>query len=275
MTDSGWVGHAPLAVGGDGRQIFRSATIISDIHGFVPALEAVLAEEASDPSDVLIVAGDTAAGPQPNEVIDILRRHQHRLVAISGNGDREVLEARDGKATTLPPGDLWVWAASEVTPENAEWLRALPGTAELELASIGKVHVCHATPQNDMDIVLVDTRMERWQEVFADLAGDVRMVVLGHTHMPFQRMVDGRRVVNPGSVGMSYAGPGAHWTRIREDGAIETRVTHFDANAALDAIAASSSFPGVREWSREYVLAEHTDVEVLAWLGSRDGRATP
>ena len=63
---------------------------------------------------------------------------------------------------------------------------------------------CHGTPRDDNEVVLVDTRLERWAEAFAGLPDEVRTVVCGHTHMPFARLVDRRLVVNPGSVGMPY-----------------------------------------------------------------------
>jgi putative phosphoesterase len=251
---------------------YQTATIISDTHGIAPALEAVLAEEARDPSEVLIVAGDIAAGPQPNRVIDILREHQGRLVAISGNGDREIVEVRDGKDPAGVNG-IFAWAAQEITLENLAWLRDLTKTVELDIANHGRVHVCHATPQNDLDIVLVDSRLARWSEVFADLSDQVQMVILGHTHMPFQRLVNRRRVINPGSVGMPYGASGAHWTRLRQDGVIETRVTRYDVGAALDAIEASSSFPDVREWATPYLTGAVFDVEVIEQFGPKDGRS--
>jgi putative phosphoesterase len=250
---------------------YRTATILSDIHGIALALEAVLAVEARDPSDVLIVAGDTAAGPQPNQVIEILRQHEDRLIAISGNGDRELIEAHDGTFEGEVPR-LTAWEAGAITPGNLGWLRALPGTIEFDMASLGRVHLCHATPQNDMDILLVDTRIERWQQCFADLAEDVKTVILGHTHMPFQRLVAGRRVINPGSVGMPFGQAGANWSRIRADGTIETRVTYFDINAALSDLEATGCYENAREWAFPYLTGQFTDVQAIETFGPRDGR---
>ncbi|MEJ7840031.1 MAG: metallophosphoesterase family protein [Thermomicrobiales bacterium] len=251
--------------------IYQSATVISDIHGMSTALEAVLEAEANDPSDVLIVAGDTAAGPQPNQVIDLLMQHTDRLLVISGNGDREILEYLDGtfRASANP---MLEQEARQITDRNVEWLRALPKTLELDLAGFGRVHVCHATPQNDMDIALVDSRLSRWNEVFADLAEDVSTVILGHTHMPFQRLVDRRRVINPGSIGMPFGGAGAHWVRLRADGVIETHVTPVDVDNALASLAATSSDPAVVESARPYLVGEISDRDAIEKFGPKDGR---
>jgi putative phosphoesterase len=250
---------------------YRSATLLSDIHGIAPALEAVLAIEAKNPSDVLIVAGDTAAGPQPNQVIEILRQHEDRLIAISGNGDRELIEAHEGTFTGEVP-QLTAREAGAITPANLAWLRSLPDTIEFDMPALGRVHLCHATPQNDMDILLVDTRIERWQQCFADLPTEVEAVILGHTHMPFQRLIAGRRVINPGSVGMPFGQAGAHWTRIHADGTLETRATFYDVNEALNDLEATGCYEGVREWALPYLTGQFSDVQAIETFGPRDGR---
>lgn len=79
----------------------------------------------------------------------------------------------------------------------------------LDVDGFGQVVFCHGTPRDDDEVVLVDTRLERWAEAFAGLADEVRTVVCGHTHTPFTRLVDRRLVVNPGSVGMPYGRVGA------------------------------------------------------------------
>lgn len=250
---------------------YQSATVISDIHGMATALEAVLEAEARDPSDILIVAGDTAAGPQPNQVIELLLQHTDRLLAISGNGDREIIEYRDGTSTGSA-NPMLALEANQTSDRNLAWLRALPQTVELELAGFGRIHVCHATPQNDMDITLVDSRLSRWDEVFADLGESVSTVILGHTHMPFQRLVDRRRVINPGSIGMPFGGAGAHWVRLRADGVIETHVTPVDVEKALASLTATSSGPDALEWARPYIAGEISDRDAIERFGPNDGR---
>ena len=87
--------------------------------------------------------------------------------------------------------------------------------------------------------MLVDSRPDRWAEVFAGLDQSVRAVVCGHTHMPFSRLADRRLVVNPGSVGMPYGGAGAHWALLGPG--VQLRVTEFDLDKACDRIAAESA----------------------------------
>jgi predicted phosphodiesterase len=249
---------------------YQTATLISDIHGVVPALEAVLEEESHDPSEIILVAGDIAAGPQPNAVVDRLRQLGDKVLAISGNGDRELLQLARGEAATMKD-PIGSWGAAELSDDDKEWLAALPGTRTFSLEGFGEVFMCHACPQNDMDILLVDTRIERWVEALADLPEDVTTVLLGHTHMPFQRLVNRRRVINPGSIGMPYGGVGAHWTRMRGR-VIETRVTQFDIEAAIRTIGEQSSFPGAAKWIAGYLRSENSDVDVIGIFGPKDGR---
>ena len=142
----------------------------------------------------------------------------------------------------------------------------------LPVRGFGRVLFCHGSPRDDEEVLLVDTRMARWQEAFADLREDVRTVVCGHTHMPFLRLVDRRVVVNPGSVGMPYGGSGAHWALLR-DGGVTLRHTAFDVEAAARDICATSTFDGCAEWVDYYLHSRASDVEALEAFGPRDGRA--
>jgi diadenosine tetraphosphatase ApaH/serine/threonine PP2A family protein phosphatase len=88
-----------------------------------------------------------------------------------------------------------------------------------------------------------------------------QVVVCGHTHMPFDRLVNRRRVINPGSVGMAYGPPGAYWALLGPT--VELRRTAYDVHAAAERIA-RSGYPGGAEWAEEYVLQPHGDVAALA-----------
>lgn len=97
------------------------------------------------------------------------------------------------------------------------------------------------------------------------------LVVCGHTHMPYARLVDRRWVVNPGSVGMPYGGVGAHWALLAA-GAVTLRVTAYDIPAAIERVATASGYPGARGWAAEYLTSRHSDADALDAFGPRDGR---
>ncbi|MFC4019733.1 metallophosphoesterase family protein [Micromonospora sp. GCM10011542] len=119
-------------------------------------------------------------------------------------------------------------------------------------------------------MVLVDSRMERWEEVFAGLPAEIGTVVCGHTHMPFARLVDRRLVVNAGSIGMSYGGSGAWWALLGPG--VQLRRTLFDVDAACARVAAESTFPDAVAWADEYLRFQYSDAEALAVFAPRDGR---
>ncbi|MDF8265045.1 metallophosphoesterase family protein [Luteipulveratus flavus] len=139
------------------------------------------------------------------------------------------------------------------------------------MSGFGPVLFCHGSPRDDDEVVLVDTRIDRWIDVLADVPEDVRTVVCGHTHMPFQRLVDRRLVLNPGSVGMPYGGAGAHWALLA-DGVVQLRRTAYDIAAACEQVVASSGYPDVREWVEEYLWSRNSDAGAVRAFGPRDGR---
>jgi putative phosphoesterase len=246
--------------------------VLSDIHGVLPALEAVLAEPDVVSADRIMLTGDLAAGPLPVETIDVLRGLGDRALWIRGNADRELVECRRGERTAFPDA-ISHWAAGQLRDDHVNLLAGLPLSATAQIAGLGTVMFCHATPRDDEEIVLADTRLSRWAEVFAELEASVRAVVCGHTHMPFARLADRRLVVNPGSVGMPYGGAGAHWALLGPGA--DLRVTEFDLDRACDRIAAESSYPDARQWAEYYIRSAASDAEALAVFGPRDGRDSP
>lgn len=254
----------------------HTVAVLSDVHGVLPLLDAVLAEPEVAAADLIVVCGDHAAGPQPTPVLERLRtlgerRGGDRTVLLRGNADRELAALARGEQLDVGDDEVSLWAGRQLGAEDARWLDALPQTVTVDIDAFGAVLFCHATPRDDAEVVLVDSRPQRWAEVFAGLPDDVRTVVCGHTHMPFTRLVDGRLVVNPGSVGMPYGRPGAQWALLA-DGGVTLRRTVPDLRAAADAVVAGSTFPGRRQWVAEQLLHPPGDLRALAAFGPRDGR---
>jgi predicted phosphodiesterase len=249
-----------------------SVAVLSDIHGVLPALDAVLAEPAVQAAERIVLTGDIAAGPQPVEVLDRLLGLGDRVVWVRGNADRELVELARGVGGEIPD-PIAPWAASQLSADQVDWLAGLPYPVTLPVDGFGPVVFCHATPRDDEEVVVVDSRLERWAEVLADLPAEVTTVVCGHTHMPFARLANTRQIINPGSVGMPYGRAGAHWA-ILSAGALELRRTGYDARAACTQIAAASSYPGAAEWADYFLYARATDADALAAFGPRDGRAS-
>ena len=141
------------------------------------------------------------------------------------------------------------------------------------MRGFGRVVLCHGTPRDDEEVVLVDSSIGRWTEVLGGLDPAVRTVVCGHTHMPFVRLVDRRLVVNPGSVGMPYGGAGAHWALLDgADGSVSMRVTALDLDAVCIRLAAESAYPNAAEFADYFVRSKASDLDALRVFGPRDGR---
>lgn len=252
------------------REVVCEAAVLSDVHGVLPVLQAVLAEPEVQAADLVVVTGDLAAGPQPVEVLDALTALGDRVLLVRGNADRELVAMTRGEDAPVPD-EVSPWAAAQLRADQVELLAGLPHPVTVEVAGFGPVLFCHGTPRDDEEVVLVDTRLERWAEAFADVPAEVRTVVCGHTHMPYVRLVDRRLVVNPGSVGMPYGLPGGAWALLR-DGDVQLRRTRTDVDAMVAAVVAGSGYPGRQEWADEYVRAVNSDADAVRAFGPRDGR---
>lgn len=176
---------------------------ISDIHGNLPALEAVLADIAESGADATVNLGDILSGPL------WIAETAERLMAldlptIRGNHERQVLTLAPER---MGPSDAF--AAAHLPPKARDWLAALPATLQLD----AEVFCCHGTPTDDLQYFLetVEPRGVR-PATLAEAsarAGEVQrgiahaVILCGHTHVPrVMQLADGRLVVNPGSVGL-------------------------------------------------------------------------
>jgi predicted phosphodiesterase len=220
-----------------------------DVHGNLPALEAVLAEVEAAEVDRVVVGGDIAIGPLPHASLERLLALGEQAVFLRGNGDREI--AADPPAAGT---GLWVertrWSAQQLERGARAWLAALPDTQTVAVDGLGNVLFCHGSPRSDEEIL---TRISPEERVAEALAGvEEAVVVCGHTHVQFDRQVAGRRLVNAGSVGMPYeAQPGAYWALLGPE--VELRRTEYDLEAAAAAIRATG-FPGADELAAANVL---------------------
>src|SRR5207248_873460 len=202
-----------------------------DVHGNLPALEAVLAELDEVSPDVIVFGGDVAAGGLPRETIDRLRSLEGARF-VFGNCERDMLEG--------VPGPITGWASTQLDDDQQEFLRSFEPRVVLD-----GVLYCHSTPADDMPFVTILTP----DEVAAELIGEVEQstVVIGHSHSQFDRRLGELRLVNAGSVGMPYEDqPGAYWALVA-DGEPILRRTAYDLEAAADRIRVGG-WPEAEDW---------------------------
>ncbi|WP_433184460.1 metallophosphoesterase family protein [Actinoallomurus sp. CA-150999] len=246
--------------------------VLSDVHGVLPAVEAVLAEPDVAAADLIVLTGDIACGPQPAQVVDLFVGLGDRVAWIRGNADRELVEYRRGLRMSIPD-PIGPSAAESLRDDQVDLLAGLPTSLTLPVEGLGDVLFCHATPRDDAEVVLVDSGVERWAEVFADVDPAVTTVVCGHTHMPFTRLAAGRLVVNPGSAGMPYGRAGAHWALLGPG--VELRRTLLDVEAAAARIAADSTFEQAAAWADYCLNARCTEEDAFAIFRPHEGRDKP
>jgi predicted phosphodiesterase len=178
--------------------------VVSDIHGNLPALQAVVEEIDALRPDLVLNLGDTVTGPLwPRETAEFLIGRG--WPTISGNHERQSLRATPGD------GDDDAFTAAEITPSQRAWLAALPAALTL---TEGAVRGFHGIPGDDlralMETVVPGHGVDGSPGVRAATAAEVRtrlcaiegeLLLCGHTHVPRAIALDGRLVVNPGSVG--------------------------------------------------------------------------
>jgi predicted phosphodiesterase len=198
--------------------------LLYDIHGNLPALEAVLAD--ADDADEFLLGGDYAtAGAWPSETVERLRELPD-ATWIRGNADRWLVDRHDAPA---PMHSIIEGTADRLGGELVEELRSLQETTVID----GTLY-CHASPQSDMQSFLpepADSDAELLMGV------DAKRVVFGHTHVAFQRVgFGGVELVNPGSVGMPWDGDHRAAYAVLGDEGAELRRVDYDWPASVAAV---------------------------------------
>lgn len=181
--------------------------ILADIHGNLPALEAVVADLRQMRPDAVFLAGDQVNRcPWSNEVMDLLAAEGWPMIA----GNHELVLAKMGQAGAAPHlsdrrrfPDLW-WTLEHLRPEHLETIQRLPVETHLAIDGVAPILMVHGSPFKvtvGFTSDLADAQIQRL------LDGATEPVVVGaHTHRPLDRQVGPQRVLNPGSVGMPYNG---------------------------------------------------------------------
>ena len=196
--------------------------LLYDVHGNLPALEAVLADAGA--VDRVVLGGDYALfGGWPRETVDRLRALEAALW-IRGNGERWTDAPGDAPDNPVVQGAIAACGEALGDALVAD-LAALPATA-----ARGGTLICHGSPVSDVRSFLP----EPGDDEAALLAGvSAQRLVFGHTHLPFRRRSGDVELVNPGSVGMPFDGdPRAAYALVHDDGTVEHRRVEYDHAAS-------------------------------------------
>ena len=250
-----------------------------DIHGNLPALEAVLEEVRAAGVDNVVVGGDVLPGPMPREVLDLLIGLKIPTHFILGNSELAVLAqigvddpaqvkywgTTSGKPLPDPAREQLRWTMKQLHPDCEPIIRCWPKTLRLAIEGCGEVFFCHGTPRSETECFTRSTPEDRLIPVFDGLG--VAVVVCGHTHMQFDRRIGTVRVVNAGSVGMPFGNPGANWVLLGQR--IEFRHTSYDLNAAAERIG-RTRYPGAVEFASDNVLCPPSEEQMLRVLAAAE-----
>jgi putative phosphoesterase len=231
-----------------------------DIHGNLPALEAVLQEIRQERVDRIIIGGDVVPGPMPRETVECLLDVDVPTQFIQGNGDRDVLAQIATGTSSVPQQfrEMMRWVGDQLSPEDQRFLASWPKTVSIQIPGLDEVLFCHATPRNDTEIFTALTPDESLLPVFDGLKE--RLVVCGHTHMQFDRTIGATRVVNAGSVGMPFGKPGAYWLLLGPD--VQFRHTHYDLTKAAERIR-GTHYPQAQDFAARNVRETPSEEEML------------
>ena len=170
--------------------------LISDIHGHLVALDAVLDDIERAGVDRIVCLGDIVdLGPQPGETVRRLRAMS--CDAIGGNHD-----PLDDPGLAGPLAEVQHWTRERLTDDEYAWLCGLPFHLEVPLDDRATLLCVHGSPRHDEEGLSIDLSREALDEILDGVRSDV--VVAGHTHVQMVRIHRGRTIANTGSVGMPF-----------------------------------------------------------------------
>ncbi|WP_380873831.1 DNA methylase [Sphingomonas sp. DBB INV C78] len=220
--------------------------VLSDIHGNLPALEAVIADAEGRGCDSFVNLGDSLSGPLwPRETAD-------RLMALgwptlAGNHERQLLTT---PVERMIPSDSY--AIAELAPHHLEWLASLPQT----IAWSDDLFLCHGTPDSDITYFLEDVGEEGAYPASLDAmrkrtgGRPEPMILCGHTHIPRVLWLDGQIIANPGSVGLPAYSDDRPLPHVMETGTPHARYAIVE-NGEVDLIEVLYDFVAASEKARE------------------------
>ena len=224
----------------------KKLAVLADIHGNSTALKAVLADlKAQGGADLMIVLGDLVVfGPDPTGVLSLLEAYEP-IVLIRGNTDRYLIEQ---KYPGAPGGDNWQsqvlasfpWTARQLGQPGLQFLNKLPAQQLLNPSPEHTILAVHGSPDSDEDTIRPNTPDAELVAMLGEQ--NYNLLLCGHTHIPLERKVNGRRVVNVGSVGLPFDGdPRASYALISlqagGDYQVELKRVVYDIEAVVSQLA--------------------------------------
>ncbi len=180
--------------------------IVADIHGNLPAFNAVLSALENEEIDCILVAGDLVGGaPFQNEIIEILKSLNAEI--IKGNVDDFFLKVSKG---ITPPGwanNQWAferWAYQNLDNMSLKFLKQLPEQKVIKFPGKSEIRMVHGSPNYIGEFIDPDENPSLLEEYLRLIKEEI--LIFGHTHHPWIQEINGKLGLNPGSVCFSRTG---------------------------------------------------------------------
>jgi putative phosphoesterase len=171
---------------------------ISDVHSNIYALEAVLDDIGRNGIDQIIHAGDVVGYCAfPNQTIEMFRRN--RIMSIAGNHDQAAVAASSSGMNPVA-SEAVLWTARNLTPESLQYLKGLRPHMDMFVGAV-RASVHHGSPRDEKEYIFEEDATPNLLR-----ACGARLLVLGHTHIPYIKTTNLGMIVNPGSVGQPRDG---------------------------------------------------------------------
>lgn len=234
----------------------KKILVLGDFHANFPALKAIEDHVGKETFHRIVNAGDfTVYGTHPNEVIQWFREKRN-TVCIVGNTDKRVLEILEGKKLIRPKREekriMYFWTCKNLLPENIRYLRSLPVQTEFTAGGI-RIGLSHGDFDGKEEPLGPGSPESRFRKSAARFP--YRVHVMGHTHVPFHRIVDGVHFLNPGSAGRPFDGdPRVSFATLALDSGNIT-VKHFRIPYPVEEVAESLKRNGLPDLYAEMYRA--------------------
>jgi len=206
----------------------KKILLLGDIHANYPALKAIQEYIKQDRFDWIVNTGDFIVySTFPNETIQWFRERKNSI-CILGNTDRSILRILKGKKLKKPKKQekrvMYFWTSETLLPENRLYLKSLPKQTDFTVDNI-RIGIFHGTLDDPDEQLFPSAPESRFRELSKDSPYQVH--IMGNSHVPYYKVVDGIHFINPGSVGRMFDGdPRASFAILRlSPGRIE--VEHF------------------------------------------------
>lgn len=185
----------------------KKILLLGDIHANYPAFKAIVNDIRPDRFDLIINTGDfTVYSTFPNETIQWFRKRK-KTICILGNTDRRILRILKGKKLKRPKKEekriMYFWTSENLLPENITYLKSLPKQTDFSLGPI-RIGVFHGTLDDADEELFPDAPEGRFHKLAKDSPYQIH--IMGHSHVPYYKIVDGVNFINPGSVGRMFDG---------------------------------------------------------------------